>query len=39
MIDADWLRLRAGYERWLASGNFDGAGRQQARLGDVLAGA
>jgi RimJ/RimL family protein N-acetyltransferase len=32
IIDKDWPVLRAGYERWLASDNFDEAGRQRARL-------
>ncbi len=32
MIDRDWPRLRAAYERWLAPDNFDAAGRQRARL-------
>jgi RimJ/RimL family protein N-acetyltransferase len=37
MIDGDWPRLRAGYGRWLAPGNFDGEGRQKRRLADCLA--
>lgn len=32
MTDADWPRLRAGYERWLDPGNFDGDGAQRSRL-------
>ena len=32
MLDRDWPRLRAAYERWLAPENFDAAGRQRARL-------
>jgi RimJ/RimL family protein N-acetyltransferase len=32
MIDADWPRLKAGYEAWLQSANFDEAGRQKTRL-------
>jgi RimJ/RimL family protein N-acetyltransferase len=32
MIDADWPRLRAGYDRWLAPENFDHAGQQLSRL-------
>jgi RimJ/RimL family protein N-acetyltransferase len=36
MIDADWPRLRAGYERWLAPENFDPQGRQRMRLADAL---
>ena len=36
MTDADWQRLRPGYERWLAPDNFDPAGRQRSRLADCL---
>jgi RimJ/RimL family protein N-acetyltransferase len=36
MVDADWPRLRAGYERWLAPENFDRDGRQKLRLADAL---
>jgi len=32
MLDGDWSRLRAGYERWLAPDNFDTEGRQRSRL-------
>lgn len=32
MLDRDWPRLRATYERWLAPANFDAAGRQRAKL-------
>jgi RimJ/RimL family protein N-acetyltransferase len=32
MLDRDWPRLRAAYERWLDPGNFDARGRQRARL-------
>jgi hypothetical protein len=32
MIDADWPRLRAGYEAWLAPENFDDAARQRSKL-------
>ncbi|HEV7277727.1 MAG TPA: GNAT family protein [Devosiaceae bacterium] len=32
MLDGDWPRLRAGYERWLAPENFDAAGQQRERL-------
>lgn len=35
MIDADWPRLRAAFEAWLAPSNFDGAGRQRRRLEDL----
>ena len=32
MIDAEWPRLRAAYERWLDPGNFDADGRQRMPL-------
>ncbi len=37
MIDLDWLQLAPGYERWLAPGNFDAAGRERQSLGACLA--
>ncbi len=38
VTDAEWPRIRAGTERWLAAGNFDAAGRQRQKLGEMLAG-
>jgi RimJ/RimL family protein N-acetyltransferase len=32
MLDQDWPRLRAAYERWLEPSNFDAAGRQREAL-------
>ncbi|MFJ6324023.1 MULTISPECIES: GNAT family N-acetyltransferase [unclassified Rhizobium] len=32
MIDADWPKLKAGYQRWLAPENFDEAGHQKTKL-------
>lgn len=32
IIDGDWPRLKAGYERWLSPSNFDDAGRQRSSL-------
>ena len=32
MTDADWPRLKAGYEAWLAPENFDAEGRQKSKL-------
>lgn len=32
MLDGDWPRLRAGYERWLRPENFDAAGMQREKL-------
>lgn len=34
MLDSEWPRLRAGFERWLDPGNFDESGRQRRRLED-----
>jgi RimJ/RimL family protein N-acetyltransferase len=32
LLDKDWHRIRAGFERWLRPENFDEKGRQKARL-------
>ncbi len=32
MTDADWPRLRAGYQAWLRPENFDAAGQQRTKL-------
>jgi RimJ/RimL family protein N-acetyltransferase len=32
MLDKDWHRVRAGFERWLRPENFDEKGRQKASL-------
>ena len=32
MLDRDWPRLRAAYERWLDPGNFEPTGRQRSNL-------
>lgn len=32
MLDKDWHRIRAGFERWLRPENFDEKGRQKAKL-------
>jgi RimJ/RimL family protein N-acetyltransferase len=34
----DWPRIRAGFEAWLAPGNFDASGHQSRALGDLVAG-
>lgn len=39
IIDDDWPRIRAGFERWLAPENFDAAGQQRRRLGDLIPSA
>jgi RimJ/RimL family protein N-acetyltransferase len=37
VIDSEWPALRGAFERWLAPGNFDAAGRQQSRLSDLTS--
>jgi RimJ/RimL family protein N-acetyltransferase len=37
VIDLEWPRLRDAFERWLDRANFDAAGVQRARLGDIRA--
>lgn len=37
IIDRDWPLLRAAMEAWLAPENFDGKGRQKAKLEDIRA--
>jgi len=32
ILDSEWPRLRAGYQRWLQAGNFDASGQQISRL-------
>jgi RimJ/RimL family protein N-acetyltransferase len=36
-LDGEWPALRAAFERWLDPANFDEAGRQRARLADLMA--
>ncbi len=38
IIDRDWPKLKAAYQRWLDPSNFDGAGRQRQGL-STLTGA
>jgi RimJ/RimL family protein N-acetyltransferase len=37
MLDHEWPARKAAFERWLAPHNFDDAGRQRARLGELMA--
>jgi RimJ/RimL family protein N-acetyltransferase len=37
VIDGEWPRVCAGFERWLDAGNFDAAGRQRRTLGECRA--
>jgi RimJ/RimL family protein N-acetyltransferase len=39
ITEAEWPRLKAGMEQWLAPANFDAEGRQRQPLGDVIAAA
>lgn len=34
-IDAEWPALKEAFQAWLAPANFDAAGRQRERLGDL----
>lgn len=36
IIDRDWPRLKAAFERWLDPGNFDAEGRQRQRLSELI---
>jgi len=36
-IDSEWPELERAFQRWLDPGNFDGKGRQRARLSDLTA--
>ena len=38
MLDGEWPARKAAFERWLAPGNFDAAGRQKTSLGQMPAG-
>ena len=35
MIDCEWPKRRAAFQRWLAADNFDGEGQQQKRLEEL----
>ncbi|WP_026871599.1 GNAT family N-acetyltransferase [Inquilinus limosus] len=35
IIDGEWPRLRAAFERWLDPANFDAEGRQREKLSDL----
>jgi RimJ/RimL family protein N-acetyltransferase len=37
IIDREWPSLDAAYRQWLDPANFDGQGRQRARLSDLIA--
>jgi RimJ/RimL family protein N-acetyltransferase len=36
IVDKDWPKIRAGYESWLDSNNFDSNGTQIRSLSDML---
>jgi RimJ/RimL family protein N-acetyltransferase len=35
MLDSEWPARKAAFERWLAPGNFDTAGKQKVSLGEL----
>ena len=35
MLDSEWPARKAAFERWLAPGNFDAAGKQKASLSEL----
>ncbi|MGB6968850.1 MAG: GNAT family N-acetyltransferase, partial [Methyloceanibacter sp.] len=35
ITDAEWPAIKAGFEAWLAPGNFDANGRQRRRLEEL----
>jgi RimJ/RimL family protein N-acetyltransferase len=37
ILDGEWPRIRAAFERWLMPGNFDESGRQRHTLEDIRA--
>lgn len=39
ITDDEWPAVREGFQAWLSPSNFDEAGRQRRRLGDVIAAA
>ena len=39
ITDDEWPAVRDGFEAWLAADNFDDAGRQRRRLGELIAAA
>ena len=38
VIDADWPRVKAGFDAWLCPDNFDTDGQQKRRLQDLMEG-
>jgi RimJ/RimL family protein N-acetyltransferase len=39
MVDEDWPKVTAAYERWLDPANFDASGQQKTSLGDLTRAA
>jgi RimJ/RimL family protein N-acetyltransferase len=39
ILDTEWPKLKAAFERWLAPANFDAEGRQRERLADLTRAA
>ena len=36
MLDGEWPKRKAAYERWLAPDNFDREGRQKLKLSELM---
>ena len=36
IVDREWPAVKRAFERWLDPANFDGAGRQHAKLADLI---
>ena len=36
MTDKDWPKIKVAFQAWLAAGNFDSDGRQNARLAALI---
>ncbi len=39
VLDSEWPALKRGFQAWLEPSNFDEAGRQRVRLGEMMAAA
>ncbi len=37
ILDSEWPIVRSAFDRWLAPGNFDSSGKQQASLRELMA--
>ncbi|MDQ2732857.1 MAG: GNAT family N-acetyltransferase, partial [Armatimonadota bacterium] len=37
ILDSEWPRLKAAFEKWLDPSNFDGEGKQRVRLSELTS--